>query len=368
MSIIGGSDPNIISGLVFALDTKNTKLYTSGSIVFNSLTPGISGSLFKSSNNTYQFYTTNTDIVFPKYMTLNGNYARINRNFDSIKLDSGSYTIVYTGHVTNDGYNGTGILLSQGQSLFQSYITPTTITQQFKSNTGTVIGRVYSGSFTNDQIIMYRYSNGTWDLYVNGQPIIAESIPSNHETTTTTGSFFINGRHPRLKDFVSSSIANLYIYDRALDLNEINTLNFIIGKQRQLSVYDKPYLLDDNTYLFVSHSNILNATITSSLDTFIVGLKSASLWDKLTAVYPFVNDTTASHALNLKDPKLFSLIYSFLTTDLVFTPLVDSVIILSIKLTNSLSLIFTIFFVSLTLFLNVQRIVLKYHLNLMIIN
>jgi hypothetical protein len=45
----------------------------------------------------------------------------------------------------------------------------------------------------------------------------------------------------------------------------------------------------------------------SAISTFISGLKSAGLWNKLQVIYPFVGTTTGSQTINLKEPGLYRL-------------------------------------------------------------
>jgi hypothetical protein len=75
--------------------------------------------------------------------------------------------------------------------------------------------------------------------------------------------------------------------------------------------------LDDNAYLFLSQSGITDPIITGSIDTFVRGLKSNNLWDKMIAIYPFVGtgsdgvNLTGSHKWNLKEPSLVTYPLSF---------------------------------------------------------
>jgi hypothetical protein len=69
--------------------------------------------------------------------------------------------------------------------------------------------------------------------------------------------------------------------------------------------------------LFLSQSGITDPIITGSIDTFVRGLKSNNLWDKMIAIYPFVGtgsdgvNLTGSHKWNLKEPSLVTYPLSF---------------------------------------------------------
>lgn len=68
-----------------------------------------------------------------------------------------------------------------------------------------------------------------------------------------------------------------------------------------------PYILqlvasDADAKAFLAAASITDPTITSAIDTFVIGLKADSLWTKITAIYPFVGGTASTHKWNLKNP------------------------------------------------------------------
>jgi len=60
---------------------------------------------------------------------------------------------------------------------------------------------------------------------------------------------------------------------------------------------------DANATAFLTATGITDPTITSAIDTLCKDLKSAGIWDKLKAIYPFVGGTATTHKFNLKDPR-----------------------------------------------------------------
>jgi hypothetical protein len=58
---------------------------------------------------------------------------------------------------------------------------------------------------------------------------------------------------------------------------------------------------DTDVTAFLNVTGITDATITSALDTLVVGLKTDGIWDKMKAIYPFVGGTATSHSYNLKN-------------------------------------------------------------------
>lgn len=68
------------------------------------------------------------------------------------------------------------------------------------------------------------------------------------------------------------------------------------------------------TINFLNATGITNTDIRDALDTLVVGLKDALLWDKMDIIYPFVADNTSSlstqFGYNLKDTSSFNPIFN----------------------------------------------------------
>lgn len=60
--------------------------------------------------------------------------------------------------------------------------------------------------------------------------------------------------------------------------------------------------LDADAQAFLTATGITDGTITSAINTLVVGLKSNNLWSKIQAAYPFVGGTATTCKFNLKDP------------------------------------------------------------------
>jgi hypothetical protein len=61
--------------------------------------------------------------------------------------------------------------------------------------------------------------------------------------------------------------------------------------------------LDPDVVAFLAATGITDPTISAALNTLVLGLKAASLWTELDAIYPFVGGTATTHKFNLKDPQ-----------------------------------------------------------------
>jgi len=61
--------------------------------------------------------------------------------------------------------------------------------------------------------------------------------------------------------------------------------------------------VDADAQAFITAANITNTTQQSAIDTLVKSLKTANIWTKMKAIYPFVGGTATAHKFNLKDPR-----------------------------------------------------------------
>jgi hypothetical protein len=77
-----------------------------------------------------------------------------------------------------------------------------------------------------------------------------------------------------------------------------------IGIESNINSYYSIYsTLDTDAQAFVTAAGITDATQVSAVNTLVTSLKSANIWTKMKALYPFVGGTATSHKFNLKDPR-----------------------------------------------------------------
>jgi hypothetical protein len=221
-----------------------------------------------------------------------------NQTFTGFSYDRGNSTIMYVGEI-----KGNSSLFTQDTNM--SVVT-TTSSVGFGS-TSNNIGRTYP--VTGLKHVTLRFSSGSVDCFVNGIPVPANSV-------FPTGSSVAGGRFAI--PVYTGSLGLVQVYNRPLTGDEIwNNYQLTAPRYGLGALQNKPYSLDDNAYLFLSQSGITDPIITSSIDTFVRGLKSASLWDKMIAIYPFVGtgsvgtNLTGSHRWNLKEPSLVTYPLSF---------------------------------------------------------
>jgi hypothetical protein len=292
MAYINGNKPIVTNGLVYALDFGNTKSYVSGSnravsLAYDPAVTIVTGS-------------TAIPTLSATGLTFSGSQF-IQRSASLSALDpNGTFTICAVVKA-----NTSGTLFTQNSSVgnlsgrFQS---TSSLSTGFTLSSGD-FSRIYTGNFTGSQHVTYRYNSGSFDTFINGIPVTASQANTALTGSGLTSTLFINsGSLP-----FSGSLSSFYVYNRALTADEVYQ-NFEIASTRYgLPYRPKPYTIDENLYQFLQTTGITDTVTTNALSTFISGLKSNGLWNKMVAIYPFVSNTTASLTTNLKEPGLYRL-------------------------------------------------------------
>ena len=62
-------------------------------------------------------------------------------------------------------------------------------------------------------------------------------------------------------------------------------------------------IMDTDALLFINAAGITNENQKLAINSLVVNLKNYNIWNKMTALYPFVGGTNNSHKWNLKDPR-----------------------------------------------------------------
>ena len=63
--------------------------------------------------------------------------------------------------------------------------------------------------------------------------------------------------------------------------------------------------LDPDAEAFLTAAGITDPTITSAIDTLVIGLKADGVWSKMFIIYPLVGGDATKHSYNLKDPTTY---------------------------------------------------------------
>jgi hypothetical protein len=64
-----------------------------------------------------------------------------------------------------------------------------------------------------------------------------------------------------------------------------------------------PIVSDTDAQAFLNAAEITSQIQANAIDVLVTDLKSANIWTKMKALYPFVGGTASSHKFNLKDPR-----------------------------------------------------------------
>jgi hypothetical protein len=74
-----------------------------------------------------------------------------------------------------------------------------------------------------------------------------------------------------------------------------------------------PPSMDSDALQFILTANIINPSLRTAINNFVIALKDNNLWNKMNAIWPFVGDNTAilstQFSINLKSPGLYNLTY-----------------------------------------------------------
>ena len=190
-------------------------------------------------------------------------------------------------------------------------------------------GTVNAGGGSRYEFYVYNNSFGTQIRYqstavssINTYNIYSSFIHQGHfassvltsrlngidSTTTITDStpfaansnFALIGANAITTDFMANIGMYEYIFyfsDRTSDR---------VGIESNINTYYSiypPTVSDTDAQAFLNAAIITNTTQANAINTLVTDLKTAGVWTKMKAIYPFVGGTAESHKWNLKDPR-----------------------------------------------------------------
>ena len=179
--------------------------------------------------------------------------------------------------------------------------------QHFVSRSSTGTGRYYdsggqevtAAALPNglNSINIHENSSGV-TVYENGSGLITNFA---HSVYNTTG-IVIFKRDVNDNNYMSngSGFSELIIYGNSSQL--INNAGISSNINSYYTIYP-PTVSDTNAQEFLNAASITNLTQANAINTLVTELKSAGIWTKMKAIYPFVGGTAQSHKFNLKDPR-----------------------------------------------------------------
>jgi len=173
-------------------------------------------------------------------------------------------------------------------------------------STATTTAQIPTG-WTHVGVFRKMTSNKETFVYINGvldaQSGINNAITLDFYTTTnpSIGAIdSISGGAQDLFGFMmnNSKIDELYIWDREVTSSEFTEL-YNSGS----GTYYNPIVYDVDAQAFITATGITDTTQKNAINQLVLDLKSANIWTKMKAIYPFVGGTATTHKFNLKDPR-----------------------------------------------------------------
>jgi hypothetical protein len=148
-----------------------------------------------------------------------------------------------------------------------------------------------------------RRANNDAESYKNGSTAISDS--SSDATTRPALAMYICCRNNNgtPAGFTSRNYALATV---GLKLTDTEAANFHTAVQAfQAALGRAVTVSDSDAQLFIDAAGITDATQKNAINQLVINLKTASLWTKMRAIYPFVGGTAAAHKWkwNLKDPR-----------------------------------------------------------------
>lgn len=315
----------IVSGnLVLNLDASNLSSYTGTGTTWYDLSGNnlngtlANGPIFRplDGGGSFQFdgindavainYSSKYDIATPYRdlpMSFNG-WVKFNTTGGGTFINNGdngnAYAENYTITITSTGLQ---FQLIQDTSSWKSVT--------IKSNTTLIPGVwynyaiTYTGGFGDFGGTYQTYYNGTTKIYINGVEQ-STTITNNsgyaklNANVTTSTKLFIGsfGQVGAPGSYWAGSfngyVATTLIYNRVLTSGEVSQ-NYNATKSR--------FTIDTDAQVFINMAGLTSSTQANAINTLVTSLKSAGIWTKMKAIYPFIGGTAESHKWNLKDPR-----------------------------------------------------------------
>jgi surface protein len=239
-------------------------------------------------NSYYNVYTGSDSGPTPNFSLNQTQFNNLNalslkQSFPGFSYNQGNLTLIFTGET-----KAASTLFTQND---QISVIGTTSSIGYGSPTNN-LGRTFPASGFDH--ISLRFTTGSVDCFINGIPTAPNSI-------FPTGSF---GTGDFSVPNYSGSLGNLMVYNRPLTDNEIYSIYLQQARRYSLPETPKPYTVDSSVYVYSQAAGITDTVTLNALNTFVQGLKSASLWDKMVAIYPFIGTNPSASRLNLKDVSL----------------------------------------------------------------
>ena len=302
-------------------------------------------------NSHYSLYSYNSDYVYvSKWYDQSGNGKDISQT-----TASNQPAILYPGDQNGPRYirtvNGKPSILFSENNYFKKYLTGQhkvigdnavsvfnvfSIDNLYPRSIGWDIGNDSYYQFYAFDVNTYNTPNNSFGFYGNSYPAYSNALTNLNQNllsivSNTTAGLPINSNtyyyiNNSKKTLSSSYSGNMPDYSNASRItvgkfNNFDSGYYGFGNHQELIIYNTNklsslslinsninsyysiYQVDSDAQAFITASGITDGVQVSAIITLVTALKTAGIWAKMRAIYPFVGGTDASHKFNLKDPR-----------------------------------------------------------------
>ena len=180
----------------------------------------------------------------------------------------------------------------------------------FRLNNGGAYTSVSSGGNNQGFYTVSRTASNVIRAFKNGSTILNAADASS--VTVNNRSFYIGAgnNNGTAQYFTPNECAFVSLGDGLLDTEALVFNQIVEGYQYALyrninpvnqNYYNTLYNNETNTFLY--SSEITDNTQKTAVNTLVSDLKTAGIWTKMRAVYPFVGGTASTHKWNLINPQ-----------------------------------------------------------------
>jgi hypothetical protein len=166
-----------------------------------------------------------------------------------------------------------------------------------------------SGSLAFGYVITGNSSTATLTITNIGNSVLTVSdisLPTGFTADWISGTIAASGSQDVTVTFTPTSAAS-YSGNITVTSDALSGTN-TIAVSGTGTVYDH----DAETYFsaLTTAGASLTTAIESAFSTFVVTLKSASIWSKISVLYPFIGGTATTHAINAKNPGTYDITWN----------------------------------------------------------
>lgn len=149
-------------------------------------------------------------------------------------------------------------------------------------------------------------------VYLNGSVVTLTTINGTNNLTPYSATNYNTNNPFRIGAYTNAdNVTPSSFYGGLLD--EFNVWNRVLTPTEITELYRcgsgsfYPYVFlptfDSDACAFIGAASITDTTQQSAINQLVLDLKSANIWTKMKAIYPFVGGTASQHRFNLKDPR-----------------------------------------------------------------